>query len=220
MDASFWHDRWEAGETGFHQAEGNPLFAEHFADLALPRGKRVFLPLSGKTGDIPWLLTRGYSVVTAELSQLAIDQLFAGLGIVPRVAQRDGLRNHRAPGLDVFVGDFFDVNANILGPVDLIYDRAALVALPDTMRAQYADHLRMITQTAPQLLITFEYDQTLMEGPPFSVDAAEVSTHYAAAYDVSQLERRPLPGGLRNLAEVVEIAWLLQPKAQTDGGGA
>ena len=74
--------------------------------------------------------------------------------------------------------------------MDAIYDRAALIALPDKMRARYARHLQTLTHRARQLLITLEYDQQQMAGPPFSVDQEEVETRYGDHYRVTSLSRK------------------------------
>ena len=74
--------------------------------------------------------------------------------------------------------------------MDAVYDRAALVALPEGIRGQYAAHVAGVTGTAPQLLVTFQYDQTLMDGPPFSLSEGAVRDHYGAQYAVSVLSER------------------------------
>lgn len=84
MDAQFWHDRWANNEIGFHKSEANPLLVKYFTDLALAKGSRVFVPLCGKTLDIPWLLSNDYRVAGAELSPIAIEELFAQLGVNQR----------------------------------------------------------------------------------------------------------------------------------------
>lgn len=60
METSFWHRRWLNNEIGFHQSEVNPFLLEHFSALQLPPGRRVFVPLCGKTLDIGRLLSQGY----------------------------------------------------------------------------------------------------------------------------------------------------------------
>ncbi len=97
----------------------------------------------------------------------------------------------------------------MLGSVDAVYDRAALVALPVEVRDRYTAHLRHITDQAPQLLVTYEYDQTWMSGPPFSINAEEVHHHYGDRYEVSQLVSQALPGGLKGIP-AIETAWQLQ----------
>ncbi|WP_428030871.1 thiopurine S-methyltransferase [Ancylobacter sp.] len=210
MDPDFWLRKWQANETAFHEGEANRLLVQHFSALGLAKGARVFVPLCGKSRDIHWLLARGYEVVGAELSRLAIEQLFAELGVAPAVTEAGPLERFAAEGLVVYVGDIFDLNRETLGPVAAIYDRAALVALPEAMRARYAAHLVHMTHGAPQLLIAFDYDQTLLVGPPFAVPGHEVRKLYGAAYHPSLLEKHPLMGGIRGVGPVVEDAWKLE----------
>jgi thiopurine S-methyltransferase len=210
MDVNFWHQKWALNEIAFHQSEANPLLLRYFNELSLAKGSRVFLPLCGKTLDISWLLANGYRVVGAELSKIAIDQLFAGLGVEPEISRVGKLEHYRATNIDVFVGDLFDLSATVLGPVDAIYDRAALVALPEGMRSRYTVHLTQVTHTAPQLLITYEYDQSVMEGPPFSVSNEEVNRHYGDYYDLTLLSSEDLAGGLKGKCPAKENVWLLQ----------
>jgi thiopurine S-methyltransferase len=210
MEAEFWHRKWEANDIFFHGHAANPLLVEYFGTLALPKGSRVFLPLCGKTLDIHWLLSKGHRVAGAELSAIAIEQLFSELGVTPTVTAVGELRRYSVEGIDIFVGDIFDLRRDALGPVDATYDRAALVALPETMRGQYAAHLMEITDSAPQLLICFDYDQSLQPGPPFSISDEEVNRHYQAAYDLTLLARVAVPGGLKGKSPADEIVWLLK----------
>ncbi|MEN3793748.1 thiopurine S-methyltransferase [Fulvimarina sp. MAC3] len=209
MEADFWHERWDKGETAFHEGRPNRLLTKHVEALRLGEGARVFLPLCGKTIDIHWLLDRGFHLVGIDLSAVAIGQLFADLGIEPTIGQDGELTRYSAPKIEIFVGDVFALTAEQLGPVDAIYDRAALVALPAEMRSRYAAHLADITGATRQLLLSFDYDQRLFDGPPFSVDAAEIERCYGARYQTELLEQGRIPGGLKRHAEVDEAAWLL-----------
>jgi thiopurine S-methyltransferase len=136
-----------------------------------------------------------------------VAELFQDLGLTPEVTS-GRLQHHAAPGIDIFQGDIFDLTARDLGPLDAVFDRAALVALPPEMRQRYAAHLASVTDRARQLLICFEYDQSLMRGPPFSVTEDEVRALYGAQYDVTMLARRILPDGLRG-RQAQETVWLL-----------
>ena len=187
MDPDFWHNRWETGQTGFHQGKPNAFLVDHLNALNLPDGPRIFLPLCGKTHDIAWLLSKGFHVIGAELSQLAIDQLFEDLGVTPEVTELGPLTRMSADRIDIYVGDIFELTKDTLGPVDATYDRAALIALPADMRARYAAHLTAITAKAPQLVITLQYDQGVISGPPFSVIEDELRKLYSAAYALTRL---------------------------------
>ncbi|MEX1035562.1 MAG: thiopurine S-methyltransferase [Sneathiella sp.] len=212
MEPDFWHDKWTRNEIGFHQSKPNALLERHFEKLSLTAGQRVFLPLCGKTLDIGWLLSQGYRVAGAELSEAAIEQLFDELGRTPDIYDLGALKHFHAKGIDIFVGDILELTADMLGPVDGIYDRAALVALPADMRGPYTQHLMDVTKTAPQLLLCFEYDQNAMNGPPFSIDGPEVTQHYQEYYDITRLECSELQGGLKGRVAADEIAWLLDTR--------
>lgn len=211
MDPSFWHQRWEKHEIRFHESTPNALLVKYVHELSVAKGRRIFLPLCGKTLDIGWLLSQGYRVVGVELSRIAIEQLFMELGMQPEISGVGDVEQWSAYKIDIFVGDIFALSRQILGPVDAIYDRAALVALPENMRKRYAAHLTELTQKAPQLLISYEYDQRVMAGPPFSVSHEEVHHHYAGKYHVTLLASTEVAGGLKGKCPAKENAWLLKP---------
>jgi len=212
MEHDFWHDRWQNDQIGFHERDGNKLLARHFDAIELPRGSRYFLPLCGKTGDIAQLLIKGYRVVGVELVEKAIVQLFDELGVAPEIAEAGPFKHFSAPDIDIYVGDFFALTADILGPVDAVYDRAALVAFPPDMRPRYTAHLATITGHAKQMLITFEYDQSDMDGPPFNVHEDEVRAHYTADYEIELVRRKVIPQGLKGEVAANETVWLLRGK--------
>lgn len=211
MDASFWHRRWELGEIGFHENRPNPFLVSHLAKLNLTAGSRLLLPLCGKTRDIAWLLAHGYRVVGVELSPVAVNELFQELGITPEIVVLESVTHYFAPNLDVYVGDIFEISADHLQAVDAIYDRAALVALPAEVRLRYVSHLMNLTDAAPQLLIAYQYDASLIDGPPFSVDSDEIKRLFGGHYELNPVEQRPVEGGLKGKVPSAETAWLLQP---------
>lgn len=217
MEKQFWEEKWQAQELGFHLPFVHPILKRNLAAFDLPAGATVFLPLCGKTLDISWLLEQGVSVVGAELSELAVRQLFESLNVSPDVSPWGEGRVWRHGALTVFQGDVFALTADDLGDVGLVYDRAALVALPAAMRERYAAHLVEVTRRAPQLLITFEYDQQRMEGPPFAVPGEEVARLYGGSHAVDCLSRKDVIANQpafreRGLDRFEEIAWRLTPR--------
>lgn len=209
MEPDFWHQKWQIKEIGFHQPKANPLLVKHFKALSLEKGARIFLPLCGKTLDIAWLLLNGYQVAGVELSEIAIEELFLELGIKPNITNIGKLKRYSGKNIAIFVGDFFELSTATLGPVDAIYDRAALVALPESMRQQYTRHLIRITDKAPQLVICLEYRQELIAGPPFSIDTLEINRHYNTTYTLSCIESSDIAGGLKGVCTAQENVWLL-----------
>lgn len=212
MEEQFWLDRWKQNQIGFHQPSANPLMVAHFASLRLKPGATVFVPLCGKSLDVHWLRSEGYRTAGAELSRTAVEQLFAELGLQPRVSPAGSLARFEADGLTVFQGNIFDLSAELLGTVHAVYDRAALVAFPKPMRDQYSAHLTRLTNCAPQLCICFEYDQACTDGPPFSVPEPELRAQYERSYDLDLLERTDVAGGLKGMCPATEAAWKLTPR--------
>ncbi len=210
MEPSFWYNRWQTNQTGWHESTVNPLLITHFPSLNVSSVGRVFVPLCGKSLDLGWLMSQGYAVAGAELSELAVTQLFAELRMETRVSEVGKHRLFRGEKIDIFVGDLFDLSRDILGPVDAVYDRAALVALPEAMRKQYAAHLKALTALAHQLVIGYEYDQTIVPGPPFSVTSEELHRHYSDSYTLTPLARIDVPGGLKGKCPATEHIWRLE----------
>lgn len=208
MQPDFWHELWENNEIAFHEELPHALIVEHFSALNLRENDRVFVPLCGKSVDIAWLLNQRMQVVGIELNELAVQQLFEELKVEPTIAQVGSLKKYTAPQLVIYVGSVFDLTVQELGAVSAIYDRAALVALPEAMREQYVTHLMAITHGAPQLLITFEYDQSLDNGPPFAIHQDLVEQYFSHSYSLAMLSKKPYVP-FRKGIEAIECAWLL-----------
>ena len=207
-DSVDWLERWKSNNIGFHQPQAHTLLVNNFAALGLSLNARVFIPLCGKTLDISWLLDRGFRVIGVELSPLAIEQLFSDLGLTPKITKLGKLIKYDANKITLFVGDVFELNQELIGTVEAVYDRGALVALDDTVRSRYAEHVIAITQQAPQLVINYEYDQSLMAGPPFSIDDDTMNAYYGQHYDATILETLEI-SQLKGLCSAEEKIWLM-----------
>lgn len=177
MERAFWESRWTEGKIGFHEGRPNTYLERHHDRLG--SSPRVLVPMCGKTEDIAFLASRGHEVIGVELIESAVQTFFAEHGILPAVAQRGKLVGYAAPPITIYAGDIFDATLDVIGSIDGIYDRAALVALPEDVRRRYVDHLRGLAGKGKRVLIvTFEYDQSKMAGPPFSVEEAELRMLY------------------------------------------
>ena len=193
MEPAFWQDKWTRGEIGFHLPFVNPKLIAHWPALQLPAGARVFVPLAGKTLDLRWLREQGHAVVACELSEVAAREFFAEAGLAPTVQSAGALQRWSAGGIDYLIGDFFALESATLGPVDAVYDRGALVALPPDLRARYVTRLRELTGPGTRtLLITLEYDQSQMSGPPFSVPEADVRAAFGPTHELALLSREDI----------------------------
>ena len=209
MEKEFWDNRWATKEIAFHLEDVNPLLIKHFNKLSLNNNSRVFVPLCGKTRDINWLLRNGFQVVGVELNPIAVKELFEELQLKPQISKINNLTCYSYNNIEIFLGDFFELTGDMLGKIDAIYDRAALVALPESMRKEYTKHLVKISNSARQIAIVYNYDQSLLEGPPFSVSANEVYDHYDKVYSVTKLDEVEIQGGLKKKCAASEVVWML-----------
>lgn len=176
MEPEFWHDRWANNQIGFHQAAASPYLSRYWPDLQLPRGARVLVPLCGKSLDMAWLVEQGYSVVGVELSAKALQDYFAERQVEPEVTRRGAFEVYSGAGCELWCGDIFDLDPELLGPVQALYDRAAMIALPVPMRRRYVELLdRLLPTSCAGLLVTLDYEQEQLPGPPFAVSPDEVA---------------------------------------------
>ncbi|WAH60397.1 thiopurine S-methyltransferase [Pseudomonas silvicola] len=191
MQADFWQERWHHNQIGFHQAAVNPYLQAHWPGLGLASGVGVLVPLCGKSLDLAWLAGQGMRVVGVELAQKAVEAFFSEHGLEPEVQTRGAFRCYQAGDVQLWCGDFFALTAADVASCTALYDRAALIALPPSMRERYVRHLADILPHARAgLLVTLEYDQSLLPGPPFAVAEEEARALYGRDWTVQQVECR------------------------------
>ncbi|MDI2140486.1 MULTISPECIES: thiopurine S-methyltransferase [unclassified Pseudomonas] len=191
MQPEFWHKKWESNQIGFHQPEVNPYLQRHWPDLSIPAQGRVLVPLCGKSLDLLWLAGCGNRVLGVELSQRAVEDFFREQQLQPQLSEEGGFKVYRAGAIELWCGDFFALSASDVADCTALYDRAALIALPPPMRERYATHLQNILPAGVRgLLITLDYDQARMPGPPFAVEDAEVQRLFGGDWQVQALEEQ------------------------------
>lgn len=218
MDPEFWHDRWRNETIGFHQTDVNRHLINNIGELALEPGDTVFVPLCGKSLDMWWLHEQGFKVIGIELSEIAVISFFSDAGKQALKTERDGFVSWKHADIEILCGDFFDLHAGLLGKICAVFDRAALIALPEEMRKKYVEKLAtLIPKNAHGLLITLEYLQQEMSGPPFSVTSQEVQSLYAANYNFERIDRNDVYSEVprfrdRGITEMHEAIYRFQRK--------
>ncbi len=179
MQYDYWLNRWKKGEIGFHQNEINPYLRQYWQELHLSHGSEVLVPLCGKSHDMLWLQEKKYSVLGIELSSTAVQAFFKENGYSAHHVARGKFDHFEASGISILCGNFFNLNKDDLINVRAVYDRASLIALPSEIRKRYVRHLLHILPPAARiLLITLDYPQSEMMGPPFAVSPSEVEALY------------------------------------------
>ncbi|ANY86097.1 MULTISPECIES: thiopurine S-methyltransferase [Pseudomonas] len=192
MEPAFWHKRWADNQIGFHQARVNPYLQTYWPTLGLAQGSRVLVPLCGKSLDLAWLAGQGHRVLGVELSRRAVEDFFSEHGLTPQVTRQGAFEVWRNGDVELWCGDFFALQAQDVGDCVGLYDRAAVIALPPAMRERYLALLStLLPQACKGLLVTLDYDQSRLDGPPFSVADDEVRTGFSS-WQVDTLEERQI----------------------------
>jgi thiopurine S-methyltransferase len=207
-DLNFWNERWERGETGFHQPVLNPYLGFYYGEkgpgFEVRKRCRVFVPLCGKSLDLYWLSQKGYAVVGVECSEIAVRSFFEHHELSYKVVEQgnhikyihevsnvgDVLEN---TSVEILLGDYFDLQPSDLGDVTDVFDRASLIALPQDTRSAYVKKITDLQRPGTRsLLVTLAYNQNEMDGPPFSVDEDEVNRLYGNDYKIEKLAAKEI----------------------------
>ena len=223
MNSKFWQQRWQEGRIGFHKSDVNPELIKYFSNIALPAGSQVLVPLCGKSVDMVWLACAGYDVVGIELVESAVQAFFAEQNITPTIteltsaADRSNLKRYQGQlagqTITLWAADVFALSITDISDIDAVYDRAALIALPANMRANYSTHIVKLSNNAPQLLITLNYDQSKKDGPPFSINHEQLHQYYSADYKIVELESKSSTLNAASEIFVTEHVWLFKPQS-------
>ena len=222
-DHQHWLDRWTENRIGFHQSSVNQHLLNFFPESGLSRGASVFMPLCGKAHDIAWLAQQGHEVTGIELSEVAIQAFFEEQSLGYQVFESDRFVLYKSDSNNLLKGDFFDLEAADLAQCEFVYDRASLIAMDSEQRPDYYRHMKaLFPQGRQMLLITLEYNQSEMLGPPFAVAEAEVRSEYEALYDIERLERDDIiDEGPRwrkvGLSALHEVVFRLTPRSFDEG---
>lgn len=209
MDHEFWHNAWEQGKTGWRQRRQNTRLQRYWPELGLQTGSSVLVPLCGDSPDMLWLLENGHQVIGCDLSDIGLRRFLLDHDIrytEAVIADGDGIE-FQAENLRLVCGDFLALTPAQMGPVDAVYDRAATVAMPPELRQLYANKMIELTESGPAvepvqgLLISFDYDQQKMAGPPFSVPPDEVNRLYGASFVINCVGSESGKSILGNLRE-------------------
>jgi len=215
MHTDFWLERWHKNRIGFHRGTINPHLLKHFEECVGKAVSRILVPLSGKSIDSLWLRHRTEAqIVTCEFVPEAVQAFHRENAVSFRLHEEGPFKVYCGDRITTYNGDFFALPERLARRTDLfevIYDRAALIALPPKLRSDYVEILKnFLTPGGSILLISLEYDAKEMDGPPFSVPESEIRQMFAP-HKVQLLDRIDIleesdnfrERGLTGLSEVV-----------------
>lgn len=213
MRINFWIKTWGKGNIGFHLADIHPALDKYWPKLEA--GTSVLVPLCGKSRDLLWLEEQGLDVTGVEFIESAVLDFFRENNLDWEEKVQYGHKCYSACGrnIRIFVSDFIHFAEDYNGKeMDTLYDRAALVALPEDMRGDYVAACEKLLAPSPQgLLVTLEYEPIAMEGPPFSVEAEEIERLWKGQVvlveqvDMLSSMPRAIASGVRRLDEYLWV---------------
>jgi thiopurine S-methyltransferase len=215
MEHSFWLDRWQKSDIGFHQAGAHDFLARHWPSLGAAKRSDVLVPLCGKSNDMVWLAEQGHAIIGTELAQSAIDQFFAERTRTPATVTEGAFTVSRAGPYALWCGDHLALDPAVTRRIGGVFDRAALVAMPRIMQRPYAEKLAALTPSGiPVLLVSLDYDPSEMDGPPFPISPDRVEELFAGDFRITLLEKRDGLNASQNLKKrgltaLQEMAWKL-----------
>jgi len=188
MEPGFWHEKWYKQQIGFHQQDINPFLIQYWQRLALPAEAKVFVPLCGKSLDMCFLAEQGHQVIGCELNELAVQQFFSDNQLEMTQTVEGEHQHYQTEQVSLYQGDIFTLPKRITQDVTAFYDRAALIAWPEEMRAQYAKQLaNLLPSGSLGLLVTLDYPQETLNGPPFAVSPNWIEAHLTDDFEIQAL---------------------------------
>lgn len=196
MDKDFWLQKWQNDDTGFHQNKVMPLLQKYWSKLEVLAPAKILVPLAGKTLDTLWFSQQDYEVYAIELSSLAIEQFFDEHKLNPIITKNGQFTTYKSGNIIYICGDIFALEADFFHMFQACYDRAALIALPDDMRRQYVQHVYgNLPTNCKTMLLTIDYKQSEMQGPPFAISNDAVNKLFADSHSIVTLDHRDILKG-------------------------
>ena len=215
-----WLKRWEENNIGFHRDYFDPdllRFADKLGEL---ESKTVFVPLCGKTLDMVWFIHQGADVVGVELSSIAVEDFFAENDIEYVMEHMGDINKYEADNITIYCCDLFKLTPEIIGHIDLIYDRASLIAMQPQVRERYVAKLHELLSIGGEIfLIALEHNLTESQKPPFNLNDKMVHELFHRNFQINLLgsvETENVPAHLqqRGMEKLFNHSYLLKKNSE------
>lgn len=170
LDANYWQQRYEQGQTGWDIGYPSPALIQYFENLP-DRNLRILIPGCGNAHEAVWLIEAGFkNVFLLDIAELPL--------------RRFHETHPGFPETNIIQGDFFQHHERY----DLIMEQTFLCALDPSLRPDYARHLSEVL--APKgrmagLLFGVEFTE---HGPPFGGSESEYRLLFEPYFDIIHLK--------------------------------
>ena len=140
----YWEERYNQKSTSWFIEQAHPILVRQIRALTGGDGqsKRIFVPLCGKTRDIPYLLSLGHQVFGIEGVLQPILELAAENSLKLKYNPEESIYHTEDGRLEIYHGDMLKCPIEKYGPFDCVWDRASFVAFPYSSRQAYVDVMK------------------------------------------------------------------------------
>ena len=192
-----WEQKWVSNNALWHIDAVNPFLQKYFYKLTNEisvHGKRIIVPLCGKTLDLKWLYQQGLAVVGVEFAKIPCISFFEDNSLSYTVENHGSYNIYKHDDrLVIYQGDLFEFNSQKLGGVfDIWWDRGGLVAMVTEEQQKYVDHLKSLLNkfSFSALMESYEYDASLRPSmPPHSIKKEQLQSLFGDSFCVEELDR-------------------------------
>jgi len=188
-----WASYYTEDTLPWHLKDVNHNLKKHITTLTENKdasGIRILIPLCGKTVDMKFLYEQGFTVVGIEFSDIAI-QSFAAENNIPLTAEvKEGYTIHTFDDrLKIFQGDLFDFTPEKLrGLFDYWWDCGSLTAMVNEEDHEYIKLiLSLMKVNARGLISLFQYEPSVYDGPPKSINQTKLEEILDGKFEIHQL---------------------------------
>lgn len=169
LNATYWNDRHEKGETGWDIKMVSPPLKAYFDAPVQPLG-RILIPGCGQAYEAEYLLEKGISTLTV-------------LDFAPALAEVLTQRLHGTP-VEVVCDDIFAHR----GQYDTIAEQTLFCAIDPSQRMRYVNQIADLLHSGGiwfGVLFDREFDRP---GPPFGGSADEYRALMSGRFEILTLE--------------------------------
>jgi SAM-dependent methyltransferase len=170
LDAAYWQQRYEQGQTGWDIGYPSPALVHYFEKLP-DRHMRILIPGCGNAHEAAWLFEAGFNNVFL-------------LDIAEYPLRRFKEKHPEFPESNLLQDDFF----NYQGQYDLVMEQTFFCALDPDMRPDYVRQLRQLLVPGGRMVGLLFGVEFAEQGPPFGGTEVEYRSIFETLFDILSLE--------------------------------
>lgn len=170
LDASFWNQRWQSGQTGWDVGYASPPITKYMEQYSNKQAA-ILIPGCGNAYEAEYLDVNGFTNITL-------------LDIAPEAVSRLKGKFKKSTHVTVLCGDFFEHKAKY----DLIIEQTFFCAQVLQRREEYVRKTASLLNEKGKLIGVL-FDRTFDEqGPPFGGNKEEYETIFTPYFHIRTME--------------------------------